>query len=682
MVNYVDEIMARVHLTVVGQDNLERILNKHTAKLNKLGADSRRMATQARLALESSLNESQGLLGKIFSPQFAKKNLFMREIDSTFKEVFNNAGTAASKGFSQSLIDSPFDVGDKLPTPQDIMKGLKGEASGINQYKDLGFQLQDLANRGHDVTAQMKLMNSQLKEGSSDALAFSEGIKQANEQAKQMKNRFDMNTLSFLFAGMAMRQLGMSMLRFVLPAMDQIEGYNSRGLRQVNAMKASYEFLKFSIFETFTQTPLFQKFVDVVIQGANWLSEMVVKYPIIVQIAATVGAIAVAFGTMAMAAGIYGQIAHVIKLLGIGGLLGKLTAIKGALSVGMLGKLFGAGLIAKAGLDLYNYATGQRTLSWGNMIMTAITTGLGAGIWTMNPMVGVLAGTTMLVSLVVASKRAQGQLQHELRQIALDAGETLTMSDYDAGSLNRDAQTRLVEKGMGIQLTEYQKLINRQMELNSLLQDQETIIAKGSSYLSDLRAESSNVSLKMSEIEQLAAGMGNQFEKDVRWLQSKYQAHLEFESLLEQQLADQIEQERMLRMQEDAQKEVLSQIAMSKEETQLFTNNMSSLLKVMTGATMDTAVGYIVKIDETMLSADRHFVEFRNKLEEWASKVTTKIVEIQYRERSAPSSGGFLSSSGASRAFVSSDSTAQNFSPAQNSIRSPFTGGSFVPRSS
>ena len=136
-------------------------------------------------------------------------------------------------------------------------------------------------------------------------------------QAKNMARIGPM--FAFLFGGMQLQRIGLSITRFVLPAMDKVENYTSRGTRQVNAMKAAFEFLKFSMFETFTQTPLFQKFVDLIITATNWLSTMVAKHPMLVQVAGTVGAIATVLGTMAIGAGIFNQFAMMASYLGVNG---------------------------------------------------------------------------------------------------------------------------------------------------------------------------------------------------------------------------------------------------------------------------------------------------------------------------------------------------------------------------
>ena len=221
----------------------------------------------------------------------------------------------------------------KIPTKADLLKNIGTEVrEGVGQVSQLAKQLGMAAGNGADVSAQVKAVNEILKDSPNEMKMFNTQLKNATHHAQNMARIGKM--FGFLFGGMQLQRIGLSITRFVLPAMDKVENYTSRGTRQVNAMKASFEFLKFSIFETFTQTPLFQKFVDLVITATNWLSTMVAKHPMLVQIAAVLGGVAVVLGTLAIGAGIFNQFA---MMAGYIGKKGSLLAGVGALKTALMG---------------------------------------------------------------------------------------------------------------------------------------------------------------------------------------------------------------------------------------------------------------------------------------------------------------------------------------------------------
>jgi len=202
----------------------------------------------------------------------------------------------------------------------------------------------------------MKNFKSHLQKGSVYMKAFDEGLKDVN-------HRFDMNILSWMFGGMALQRVGLMMTRFLIPGMDKLEKLNTAGAKKVRGMTAAFEFLKISIFETLSNTPLFKKFVEWVIKGAMWIAEFAQKHPDITAIAAAISGIAVVLGTLAIGVGIFGQLKHLITLLGLGGVAGEVGSVTKAFKVwntlkfapllGQIALISGAVVVAGAALLKY-----------------------------------------------------------------------------------------------------------------------------------------------------------------------------------------------------------------------------------------------------------------------------------------------------------------------------------------
>jgi hypothetical protein len=116
---------------------------------------------------------------------------------------------------------------------------------------------------------------------------------------------------------MALRNMGLTVMRFLIPSMDKLQQLNTTGAKKVMAVGAAFEFLKISLFETLANTPMFQTFVEWIIKGALWIAEFTQKHPQVVAMAAAISAAAVALGTIAIGVGVIGQLEHIVKLLGI-----------------------------------------------------------------------------------------------------------------------------------------------------------------------------------------------------------------------------------------------------------------------------------------------------------------------------------------------------------------------------
>lgn len=454
--------------------------------------------------------------------------------------------------------------------------------------------------------------------------------------------------MGLLFGGMMLRQWGNNIIRFVLPAMDKIQGFTSKGTKKVNAMKASFEFLKFSMFETFTSTPLFKTFVELVIKSSNWLATIVQKYPGITMIAGVLGGIFVTIGSIAMIlAGPVQVLMFTSILKDINIFKGALSGLKKTMTSGILGKLFGGLLVAKAGFDLYNFATGQRDFSWGNIIMTALSAGLGAG-FLFNPAAGVITGLVVTASLAVSKVIKDNEAARQLRAIGVESGVEIPLI-----SGRSEASMKAIQVGINKQVIEYSNLLNTRWNIQETLEDENLALEKGPKFIAEQKNELDKVQQKLIDIEAQARGFGGAYEESIRLAQNRFKSEVEYDKILTSQQEKkemQIESEkRFAEVSQDALNQQIFGIAQSKEETILFNDNMNILLDLMTGSRMETGITNLYLIDQVWVDATTHLQQFADKLDEWASKVVTKTVKIKYEEENRPSrTSGFFESAGRS----------------------------------
>lgn len=211
----------------------------------------------------------------------------------------------------------------------------------LSKFSSIGRQMGTLEKQGMKTGYIMKQLKQDLGENS-------QAFKVLNNSMKEIKNRFDMNTLSWMFGGMALHRYSMMALRFFVPSMEKMEKLNTEGAKKVIGMTAAFEFLKISIFETLSQTPLFKEFVDQIVRAALWISEFAQKHPNIVAIAAALAGIGVVLGGLAMGVGVFMQLSHLITLLGVGGVAGEAAVATTALET--LGAVKLTTIIASAGI--------------------------------------------------------------------------------------------------------------------------------------------------------------------------------------------------------------------------------------------------------------------------------------------------------------------------------------------
>lgn len=463
--------------------------------------------------------------------------------------------------------------------------------------------------------------------------------------------------MGLLFGGMALQRWGQVIGRFVLPQMDKIENYTSKGTKQVNAMKASFEFLKFSIFETFTSTPMFRWFVDLIITGSNWLSKFVSKYPLVTQIAGALAGIFGVGGALLTFIGTPLQLVMLWKaLFGAKSATDAVTGIeKVSKSWGSFADKLGVGLaVGVIGFSIADAVVNFKEGDWGGVVGDAIAAGLGiAGAASFLLGAGPLGWVLTIFGAVtlIATK-----LTTDTRRITAASKDALGISKENPFMSWFEAMYKGPDEGMqkaafGKVLKDFEILYLEQEQLRKKF---DTIdVADYSSRIdanNELLRVEKDLSLAREALYKIDPANANEALNSIKF---QIDAYAESQNAIEQK--SQMESN-MLNETIPLYAEQVSEIAQSKEQTALFMANMDDLLGIMTGPLMDATLHNLFMMDVTFVSADRHFVEFRDKLEAWASKVTTKTVEIRYTESNKPSgTGGFLSSvGGAVSRFVSS----------------------------
>jgi len=272
--------------------------------------------------------------------------------------------------------------------------------------------------------------NKKIANAPADMDKLAASTAKANNQVSIMGSQAkDIGVLmGLLFGGMTLQRWGNSLIRFVLPAMDKLEGYTSSGTKKVNAMNASFEFLKFSMFEAFTSTGLFKNFVEILINATNWLSELVGKYPQLTEIIALLGAPLVATGWLFQIVGGVFQMGMLWKVLsnhstaaGALGAIGTANTKLSTFSTALSGiqKIVGVGLIVNATIDTFNLLLNEDLSAeqfWTDLAKIGIMTTLGAAFLGAGAF-SIPIGVTVLVSILGF-------------KLFKDAPKHLTMSEF------------------------------------------------------------------------------------------------------------------------------------------------------------------------------------------------------------------------------------------------------------
>lgn len=100
-----------------------------------------------------------------------------------------------------------------------------------------------------------------------------QSIDGVNKKLDGFKRRMDFTFLTFIFTGMVLERTAMNVTRNIISIMDKIEGYVSPATQMVMGLRAEFEYLKFAIFNSLSQSPVFKSTVE----GLTKIMDTVVK---------------------------------------------------------------------------------------------------------------------------------------------------------------------------------------------------------------------------------------------------------------------------------------------------------------------------------------------------------------------------------------------------------------------
>lgn len=287
MANYVDNLITNI---LAGKNTLSGELRALESQVKRV----QNATNQIGVILDKDLSKAMGR-GTSLASVYKDVEIEMLNIDRMMAKGFG--GPAKGPNFDQ------------------LFAGLTEDTNKLSRIQSFGNTLGMLQRQGIDVNTQMKDMRNLISGNTQWMQVFNRAIGDGIQKQKELDQQFNMNSLSWLFGGMALRQIGLSIMRFVIPSMDQLNKLGTEGAKKVIGMSAAFEFLKISMFETFSQTPLFKTMIEFFTDLFIKVSEFVQEHPNVTAMVAAIGGIATALGTAAMGTGIIMQLEHLMTLL-------------------------------------------------------------------------------------------------------------------------------------------------------------------------------------------------------------------------------------------------------------------------------------------------------------------------------------------------------------------------------
>ena len=217
-------------------------------------------------------------------------------------------------------------------------------------------------------------------------------IDKSIKKVGQSSQRTSGQQLSMLFGFMALGRAATNALTAIKNSYDKVENNTSALSQATMGLSASWEFLKFSIFNALDQ-PYIISFVSTLIDMINWVSDLINKFP------ALGAAIVLALGALAVV-GVGGALYKSWQLFAAGfGATGEGTVLGGlgkiSTAFGGLQKLFGLGLVITTAFDIFG---NKDTPLSKELFLRHLFEGAGAGFLLAGP-AGALAGATIAIAV-------------------------------------------------------------------------------------------------------------------------------------------------------------------------------------------------------------------------------------------------------------------------------------------
>lgn len=533
----------------------------------------------------------------------------------------------------------------------------------LSKFNSLGKQLGKIQGTTGDMNGEFAKIEKILGKDTAQFRQFVAGFNESIKKSKEFKTRFDMNTLSWLFGGIALQRLGTSMLRFMIPAEDQLAKINDHAAKKVLGVGAAFEFMKVSIFETLANTPLFQDFIAWIIKASIWIGEFAQKNPLVVEIAATIAGLAAILGTIAISFGLFKQFDQMGKLIknmfgsdGKGGTAGKSMSgfqnLLNTLGVAINGVELTANIVGiidsvkkgdAAGAIMDGIAAGLNLAAMGAFFMKKT----GAG-WILT----LSATAIMTVEKLTADVRGKNEAMDKLKDM-LGINNVKKQMNENAGIIegpirgvidsmippSEDSVKDLVDTTV----KKYEETKSKLEDINNKIED--AIKKKDSTALNGLIQQRDKLQGNMNQmyaylslIDQEAISKINAKDETQKLLQKTDDLGKTTYAVTQQNIDQYTAQfGEQLKNTDETNKLIAN--------TQKFGQTVNDTFGGVKGSV--GVIGQFSAFGEQIILDNQHFDALKNDINNWASTETVKTIKIRYVESNKPSgTAGFFESTG------------------------------------
>ena len=134
-----------------------------------------------------------------------------------------------------------------MVTVEDILKltvvvNAGDAADRFNKLQQQGMKMARANDASGGVMSRsIERVQKSFVKGSAAQKAFSSGLDIQNKKMGELKNKFDMNTLSWTFGGLALQQLGVGMMKFLIPSVDKLVMLQTTAAKKTLGVVAAFE---------------------------------------------------------------------------------------------------------------------------------------------------------------------------------------------------------------------------------------------------------------------------------------------------------------------------------------------------------------------------------------------------------------------------------------------------------
>ena len=534
----------------------------------------------------------------------------------------------------------------------------------MQRFQKMGMQMGQFSRQGINVNKQLDEMRTRLKGSKVDLNALNKGFMRGRQA-------FNMFNLSLMFGGMILQRAGMTVMRFMVPAMDKLEKLNSKGAKEIMGMTAALEFMKISIFETLSQTGLFKAFTEGFVKLAIWVSELVQKYPTITAIVAAFALLAIGVGTTGLIFSKIGNVGTMFKgswaiiqdwigANGTGGIIGKaFKKFKTFASKLFNLKTLGVGLnLALLGFSVNELIKAIKKKDIGGMLGFGIASAfaLGGAITALfNPAVGILLAIPAAIAFTFTKITADTRQAHDMLREELGMDKLNMFQSLAAGGNRGDIQDLIDTQGLQLVKDKYlsftQQLKSAQEEL-TLAENQGNInVIPGLTKKITAIQENINKYVNMGLVFDSVAS--SESEKFITFMNSNQSQQQSINNVLTKME----EEDAAIKAIKDTHAEVTPEIIQNYADMyakQLTTDEGLESLKtrmVEFGAVVNTVIGQggekssgvignFYNFGKEIMLDNAYFITLKTDIDTWASVVTKKTVEITYVHKDSGTDNG------------------------------------------